>query len=135
MADIITSQRSIISALPNGSYTSGTVTPTGADISVYEGNFLVGVDVGVTDAGTVTFSVQHNTAQGSADGGWAAIPADALVDPTTGGSAAFDAVTATGGVQYLEVVRHRLKRYARVVAVCAGGTYEASAVFTGFLKY
>lgn len=129
--------KKIVASILPGAYSS-TQSPAGADISNFDGNIGVYVATAINTEGTVVYTVQHNDVAAYDDGGWAAVPAAALVNRATGAADTFDAVntTANDGEQQLMLVRNRLNRYVRVVATISGsGNFDIFAGFVGEEKY
>ena len=118
----------VLTSIAADSY-AADVTPTGTDIAGYHGDILAHINVGVASSGDVAFTVQHNDVATSGDGGWASVPAAALVNKLTGAAATFTNVTTTASAQTLELKRDRLKRYIRIFADRASGTFEITGVF------
>lgn len=128
-------------AIPPTSVTSaGATNGTETLVNEMEGNLAVSVDAILATAGTnptLTFTVEHRT--GSA-GSWSAVPAAALINPSTGAPATFNVVTdaANGGLQKLGLVRSLCKERVRVVATVGGTStpsFKFSALIVGSDKY
>ncbi len=112
----------------------------GTDISQYEGNMAVDAmfeAIGTGTTKTVTITVQHNNVQSGADGGWANIPADALVDPATGDPDTFGVVGAAAYTDRLGLVKERLKKYIRIVLTCGSAdvVHLGAVLLTAQKKY
>lgn len=125
---------------PSSVAAAGATNGTETLVNELEGNLAVIVDAILATAGsspTLTFTVEHRT--GSA-GSWGAVPANALIDPSTGLAATFKVVTdaANGGQQKLGLIRSLCKERVRVVATVGGTStpsFKFSAVLVGSDKY
>ena len=97
---------------------AGAVNGTGVDIGESIGPVLVVVDAPVASASDgIAFTVEHSYDNST----FAAVGADALVDPATGDADTFTAVTdAVAVFEKLALKRDRLRRYVRVVATTSG---------------
>lgn len=118
--------------------TANGATLDGAAVDIGEmiGNISVLVDAALASSGeTMTFTVEHSYDNST----WAAVPADALVSPSTGDAATFTVNSATVAVlQVLALKRDRLRRYIRVKGTAAGnGTpaYYCAAYILANKKY
>jgi hypothetical protein len=127
----------ITEALPNTTVTSATGT-NGTDVTIgeAEGNIAAVVQVKLASAGTnptCTITVEHRV---DSTDSWAAIPAAALINPSTGAAATFGVVTdaANGGMQKLGLVKAMLKAHVRLVATVAG-TSTPTFQFSGVLVF
>lgn len=115
---------------------AATADGTGVDIGELSGTILVLIDAALASSGeTMTFTVEHSYDNST----FAAVGADALVDPATGAADTFTVNTAAVAVfEALALKRDRLRRYIRVVGTAAGnGTpaYVCAAYVIGVKKY
>jgi hypothetical protein len=103
------------------------------DVSSYVGPVYINVACNATGTDTPAITVEHS----ADDSTFAAIPASALMDPTTGDADTFTTPTAsTAQDETLLLNRQQLKRYVRVVltgAVSSARTFAITAV--GQLQY
>jgi hypothetical protein len=110
----------ITALYPVDSRDETVVAGDAVDISALEGDLitLLDVEAGTGTNPTLNLAIQHRE---DANDTWAAIPAAALYDPTTGEAATFDEVTdAANSTQKLALRRERLKKTIRAVLTIAG---------------
>lgn len=128
-------------AIPPSSVTSaGATNGSALDINQFEGNLAIVVDAILASAGTnptLTFTVEHRA---DSSDSWGAVPADALINPSTGANATFGVVTdaANGGIQKLGLVRARCKAQIRVIGTVGGTSspsFKFNAIIVGSNKY
>jgi hypothetical protein len=81
------------------------------DVSKYVGNIFLNVAQIAGGSDTLTVAVEHSATSG---GTFAAVPASALFDPTTGNAATFTNLAATASDETLGLNRQQCKRYVRV---------------------
>lgn len=137
---MLANQISIKSSIRADAYTTAnaaTLDGTAVDIGESVGPVMVTVDAALASAGeTMDFTVEH-----SFDGttNWAAVGADALVDPSTGAPDTFTQNTAAVAVfETLALKRDRLRRYIRVKGTAAGNgapSYKVAATISFVKKY
>lgn len=118
---------------PQSTTTSSTdINGTAIDLANYDGAPLVSVYSSDLGAGSANWLVED-----SEDGttGWAAIAADALVDPATGDAATFTGASTSGIVEEtLAVKKEVVKRYLRVTVDPTGMTGSVAAYITGMKR-
>lgn len=115
---------------------AATLDGTGVDIGELVGPLQVLIDAALASTGeTMTFTVEHSYDNST----WAAVPADALVNPATGEADTFTVNTAAVAVlETLALKRDRVRRYVRVKGTAAGnGTpaYRIAAYIIALKKY
>ncbi|MBZ0289986.1 MAG: hypothetical protein K8I30_20345 [Anaerolineae bacterium] len=125
-----------VEALPVSRVTSaGTTNGPAISIGEVEGNIALEVQAALLTGTTPTldFNVEHRV---DSTDSWSAVPAAALINPTTGDPANFNQVTDTvnNGLQKLGLVKAMLKAQIRVNAVVAGTTpvslFSATVIFS-----
>lgn len=105
------------------------------DTSDLEGNILAVVNSAAASASDTLDVTFEESADNSS---WAAVPADALFNPTTGAQATLTQVTAAAAsYQQIGIVKERVKRYIRMVFTVGGASISipCSASFIGSKKY
>lgn len=115
---------------------TGNTNGIAVDVSAYEGNLLAVLNSAAASAGDTLDVTVEESLDGSTS--WAAVPADALFNPTTGAQATFAQVTASAAsFQQLGIVRERVKRYVRLVFTVGGSSISipCSATILGAKKY
>lgn len=121
---------------PTKATAAGATNGTEVAVNEAEGNIAIAVDATLAAAGTnplLTFTVEHRA---SSSDSWGAVPAAALINPSTGAAATFGVVDAAlnGGKQVLGLIRSLCKKNIRVVAT-VGGTSTPTFTFSALFVY
>ncbi|GAB4434175.1 MAG: hypothetical protein Kow00120_00370 [Anaerolineae bacterium] len=137
MADIFAGRLATIQTLFAVGARNATVQGNGVDISGLEGDLIVALDSTAGDDAdaTLDLTIEHRA---DATDAWAAVPAAALYDPTTGEADTFTQVTnAAASTQQLALKREQLKPEVRAVLTLAGATPEftCGVYLAGISKY
>lgn len=137
--DLPNQTTSVLLAVPD-ERTDSVTDLAGIDVSAYEGNMAVDAmfeAIGTGTTKTVTITIQHNDVAAGADGGWANVLADALIDPATGEPATFPVVGTSAYHQRLALVKQLVKRYVRVVLTCGSAdvVHLGAVLLTAQKKY
>lgn len=99
----------------NGTAVNGTAV----NIAGYEGNIIaVLTSAAASTDDTLDFAIEESA---TGTGSWTAVPADAIISPSTGSTATLEQVTAAAAsFQVYSLVRERLKQYIRITADATG---------------
>ncbi len=112
--------------------TNGVAVYTGD----FEGNLVAVVNSAAASAGDTLDVTVEESLDGSTS--WAAVPADALFNPSTGAQTTFTQVTASAAShQSVGIVKERVKAYVRLVFTVGGASISipCAASIIGAQKY